>query len=219
MAATTHALLLPNSKAARIKLNPARTYRVTAEGKASLGDVAVKDCAFFVEGGTAKESFGVLGSKAVSVHGTMLYAFFLDADPGSNTGALNVRLRDNKGGNDTLPVSAKDNAITPPLDQRMTYDGLNPALTYDVTVRAGSSPVHTHGKSGPPNTRVLVSLLAAAPDHSLHVMEVGKAAHVTGTPYLWFTFPDDDATDNDGSLIIEISAGREGKTPNRSPKN
>jgi hypothetical protein len=179
------ALLVPKTKAARIQLNPARTYRVSVEGKS-------RPVIYLLAGGTAKETFGVLSAKPVTLHGTMLYAFFVDRDATPVT----VRLRDTRGGNDTLTLGP-DSIIELPVDQRAGTDGLDPNVEYELSVHAGT--VHLH------KTATTSRMLAfTGGDETVRVLEAGKKYRVLGSSFLWLTFPDDDAADNDGLISVEV---------------
>jgi serine/threonine protein kinase len=219
-----HAFLVPKSKAARIKLNPTHTYRVSAEGKVSLGGSAapiiVKQCVYFVEGAaTARESFGLVGGKTtVTVRGTMLYAFFLDHAPDDNSGALTLHLKDGKGPGETLTVSATDNNVMLDPEERMSYNGVANVLSYDVTLKPGEKPAHTRGKAGGAVGKVLLTQAAGmsalegkqVSEDAFRILEVGKTYKITGSSFLWLTFPDDDLSDNDGELNVDITAGTPG---------
>ncbi|MBL8949583.1 MAG: serine/threonine protein kinase [Myxococcaceae bacterium] len=219
---TAHALNVPATKAARLKLNPQRTYKLSTEGKASFGGggIIVNEVGFFVEGPgvSAKDSFGHVGPKGgVTVKGaTMLYAFLMDSVIEDNSGAVKLKVKDTRGGAETVTVSAKTNVIIPEPTQRLTYVGLNSLTTYTVRLLESGPLPRTRGEKGGTVASVLVTQQTgfnviegrALANEALRVLELGKLYKVHGTAFLWLMFPDDgNPGDNSGTLDVEVIPG------------
>lgn len=217
-----HAVNIPATKAARIKLNPARTYKLSTEGRASFGGagIFVNEVGYFAVGPgvAAKDSFGMVGPKGgVSLKGaTMLYAFLMDSVLEDNSGAVKLKLRDNKGGTETLSVSSVNNVVIPEPNQRLTYMGFNSLTTYNIRVLENGPAPRTRGEKGGTVSKVMVTqqtgfnVLEGRPlaGEALRVFELGKSYKVHGTGFVWLMFPDDDAQDdNSGTLDVEVIPG------------
>jgi serine/threonine protein kinase len=217
-----HAVKIPETKAARIKLNPARTYRIWTEGKASLGGLAtpiwVTDVGYFVQGTgiSARDSFGQLGPKGLVLPkgATMLYAFLLDTATADNSGVIKVKLKDNKGAGETLSVNATVNVVVLSPSDRMTFVGFNTLTSYAVRLVENGPAPRTRGEKGGTVSKVLVTQQAFA-DDAMRAFELGKMYRVRGTAFIWLTFPDDALEDNSGSIEVEVIPGA---NPQGGPK-
>ncbi len=222
--AKKHTFLVPPSKAARLRLDPKKTYKVWTEGRLSFGGLidstTISACAFFVEGGPplqAKDSFGIVGAKGTVVkHATALYAWVTDEIANDNTGAIKVRVMDTASKQtSTVLVDGKSNSFAPELNARFTLRRLEPLNTYDVKLRDGKPGARTLGDKGGPVRRVLMkiepgwnkSVQSRKTANDLQrVLEPGKGIRITGATGFWLAFPDDGPDDNSGSVEIEVSS-------------
>ncbi|MBK7858188.1 MAG: serine/threonine protein kinase [Archangiaceae bacterium] len=218
-----HAVKIPETKAARLKLNPSHTYRIWTEGRASLGGMAspiwVTDVGYFVQGPnvSARESFGQLGPKSTVIKGaTMLYAFLMDHAIDDNSGVIKVKVKNVKGGpTETLVVNAAQNVVLLEPNQRMTYVGFNNLTAYSVRPLENGPAPRTRGERGGTVSKVLVTQQSGfnvfegrlLNDDAVRVFELGKMYKVKGTGFIWLTFPDDDLDDNSGSIDVEVIPG------------
>ena len=221
LSARQHALEVPSTNAARIKLDPRKTYKIWAEGKISLGGIAdqmfLSQALYFVEGSDeleASESFGLVGRRAITIrHARALYAFVIDDQPDDNSGALLIRVQQ-KGSRQvsTLLVDGRANAVSPPRDHLFNLIRLTPLDRYEVRVEAGRSPARTRGARGGEVGRVAfvqnagwASVLSKGQvDQTQRILEVGRKYEISGASWAKFLFLDDSAADNEGSLRIEI---------------
>jgi len=215
------AYAIPRTHAARLPLDPAKTYRVWTEGKLSLGDAMgalwVDEAYFFVEGPpelSAGDSFGLLTAKGRTVrHASQLYAFLIDGNSSDNSGSLRIRIqeRGDKAGPQTLILNAKENAIDPAADERFYVDGLDPSRRYQVTLKQGTPAARLkEGKSGGVNRVACaqnagwLQLSKKTSDAAFRIFDVGAVYEVTGASHLEFFFPDASRDDNEGSLWLEL---------------
>ncbi len=220
--ARAHAVNVPATKAARIKLNPTHTYKLWTEGKASFGGagILVNEVGWYAEGPNlaAKDTFGQVGPKGgVTLKGvSMLYAFLMDSVLEDNSGAVRLKLRDSRGHTETLSVSAVTNVLIPEPGQRLTYMGFNGLTTYNVRLLENGPAPRTRGEKGGTVSKVLATqqtgfnVIEGRPltDEALRVLEPGRSYKVKGTAYLWLMFPDDgDADDNSGTIDVEVIPG------------
>ncbi len=218
-----HAFLVPPSKAARLRLNPKKSYRVWTEGRISYGgylDPNVEECVYFLEaapGLTARETFGVVGPRGTGVkNANAIYAFISDDSPGDNTGALKLRVMDTAShATSTVLVDAKSNALPTDKKGQFKVKGFEPLATYELKLKEGRHPAHTLGEKGGRVSKVLVSQVPGlgqllegkkAATGSERVLEAGKTLRFTGTPWITLAFPDDGFDDNDGTMEVELSA-------------
>ncbi|WP_338864339.1 protein kinase domain-containing protein [Myxococcus stipitatus] len=214
LSAVSHAFRVPVSAAARVPLDPARTYLVHTEGRMSLGGpMAVEEVGYFLEGDkalTAHESFGVLGpEEEVIRHASTLFVFVLDAHREDNRGGLLVHLRE-LGGPDAPPfrLDARQHAVKLARSDRFVVHDLDPGTTYDVVLRYTADPARTRGLSGGPVGRVL-GLVGTDPGpegspSGLALLEVGQPSRIRGASWLQLSFPDDHLADNTGTLLLDI---------------
>jgi serine/threonine protein kinase len=221
--AKTHVFNVPPSKAARIRLDPKKTYKVWTDGRLSLGgpldNILVNEALFFLEGGdhlAAKDTFGTVTPKPRLIKGaTALYAFILDISAGDNSGALKVRIQE-KGSPQvsTLLVDPHAQAIALDNAQRFTLGNLDQQTTYELTIKDAAEPAKTRaGKLGRVGKVVYeqnagFSVLEGKKwaNETQRVLEVGKTYSMSGAVWMYFTFLDDTADDNAGALQIEIVA-------------
>ncbi|HEX8699771.1 MAG TPA: serine/threonine-protein kinase [Myxococcaceae bacterium] len=220
--AAQHAFRVPPSPAARLRLDPSRTYSLRTEGTLAYGSTpgtSTDTVAYYVEGGAAlpaRESFGLVGPQELRVRGAFsLYLFVPDTSAHDNTGSLRVHVRETKSdAGATVMVDARQHAVAPGGQEGFTVHGLNASTVYEVTVRDTARPAQTRGVQGEAVGRVLVlqDKGCGAPTGGpwapgpARVVETGKAARFTGMTWLRFTFPDDDLEDNAGTLSVEVSA-------------
>ncbi|MCY1042415.1 serine/threonine protein kinase [Corallococcus sp. bb12-1] len=215
LSADAHAFRVPPSAAARMRLDPSRTYGLRANGHVSLGGpMPVGQAAYFLEGGAAlpaRDSFGVVGADEVLVqNASVLYVFLWDGRPYDNRGALHVHVREQASGAiTTLLLDAQRHAVSLPPHQGFTLRELDPATTYRVVVRAPSEPARTRGFGGGAVDQVLAlhgdgESPITAPG-TLEVLEVNRPTVIRGARWLRLAFPDDDPDDNTGGLTLEVT--------------
>jgi hypothetical protein len=218
--AAQHAFRVPPSSAARLRLDPSRTYSLRTEGKLAHGrGASIDTVAYYVEGGTAlpaRESFGLVGPQELRVRNVFaLYLFVPDTSAQDNTGSLQVHVRETRSdAGATVVVDARQHTLTPGTEEGFTLHVLNAATVYEVTVRDTARPARTRGVEGEAVGRVLVLQdkgCAAEPGGAwkpgpARVVETGRATRFSGATRLRFTFPDDDLEDNAGALSVEVSA-------------
>jgi hypothetical protein len=222
LSAAHHALRVPPSPAARVGLDPRKSYVVSTAARAPSAALAARPTAeviYLLEGGarlTARESFGIVGPLPRTLrHASALYLFVLGA-PG-DAGAIEVHVREEESGAvTTVRVDERHNTVALTPEARFTLRGLDPATTYELLVREAEPPAQTRGPRGGRVGRVL-SLRGgggAGPGRrgvqdetrgTPQVLEVGHPYRVTGTGWVHFTFPDDDPANNAGALTVDIS--------------
>ncbi|XXF76471.1 serine/threonine protein kinase [Myxococcaceae bacterium GXIMD 01537] len=214
-----HALHVPPSPAARVGLDPRKTYVLSTARGAAPTRAPGPQVIFLLEGGarlSAREAFGVLGPHPRPVsHASALYLFVPGA-PADEPDAVEVHVREEQSGaTTTVRVDTQGNAVAVPPESRFTLRGLDPATTYELLVREAEEPARTRGARGGKVGHVL-SLRGGgsgkrAQDErrgTAHMLEVGLPYRVTGAAWMQFTFPDDDPADNAGGLTVEVSPVR-----------
>jgi len=90
--------------------------------------------------------------------------------------------------------------------------GLDPSHRYQLTLREGPTPARLReGKGGRAGkVFVLQSPAHALPaahrpeDEAIHVLDLSGPLDITGAERLTFFFPDDDKSDNEGELMLEV---------------
>jgi serine/threonine protein kinase len=223
LSAAHHALRVPPSPAARVGLDPRKSYAVsTAGGSPSALTFTPRpstEVVYLLEGDArlpARESFGILGPQQQKLsHASALYLFVLGA-PGEAAGSIEVHVREEQSGAvTTVRVDERRNTVTLPPEARFTLRGLDPATTYELLVREAEPPAHTRGPRGGRVGRVLCLRgrgegpgRRGAQDETRgtpQVLEVGHPYRVTGTGWVHFTFPDDDPENNAGALTVDIA--------------
>ncbi len=202
--ATRHHLDLTASGATLVTLEPAKTYRVTLQGKAltpGWGFYVVSD------GGAQPGVFGVdpLQIKSAS----KLYAFHVPAS------VLGANAKDEtkprplavqpEGAKRPLmkSVSAK---LTFPASQRVTVTGLSSARAYELTPRQGTPPAVARER-GLPISRVVVGTPSG-----LIIAPIDEVTRIEDASSFWVTFLDDAIGAESGRLSFEL---REVKPPRK----
>ncbi len=220
--ASQHAFRVPPSSAARLRLDPSRTYSLRTEGTLAHGPTpgaSIDTVAYYLEGGTAlpaRESFGLVGPRELLVRNAFaLYLFVPDTAAQDNTGRLQVHVRETRSdAGATVVVDARQHALTPTAEEGFTLHRLDAATVYEVTVRDTARPAHTRGVQGEAVGRVLVLQdkgCGAQPGGAwtpgpARVVETGRPTRFSGVTSLRFTFPDDDLEDNAGAFSVEVSS-------------
>ncbi|RKH37053.1 PEGA domain-containing protein, partial [Corallococcus sicarius] len=215
LSATAHAFRVPQSVAARMRLDPSRTYGLRVEGRVSLGGpMPVAQAAYFLEGGEALpaiDSFGVVGGEEVLLQNTsVLYVFLWDGHPDDNRGALHVHVREQTSGAvTTLLLDPRRYSVAPTEQEAFTLRELDAATTYRVVVRAPAEPARTRGFAGGAVDQVLALHGAgdgpATGPGTLEVLGVNQPTVIRGARWLRLAFPDDDPGDNTGGLTLEVT--------------
>jgi len=216
-----HAFLVPPSSAARLRLDPSRTYSLRTEGHLTQGKGAgpsADTVVYYLEGGAAlpaRKSFGLLGAQELRVSNAFaLYLFVPETSAqAAPSGSLQVEVRETASGTGaTVMVDARQHALTPRPGESYTLRGLDPASTYEVRLRDTARPARTRGIQGEAVGRVLVLQDGGCgaeeggpwkPGH-VRVVETGHATRFTGMSWLRFTFPDEDLEDNAGAISVEV---------------
>ncbi len=222
--ASKHAFLVPPSKAARLRLDPKRTYRVWTEGKLSFGgtsdNLSVGECIYFLEGAPAlasRDSFGLVGAKGTVVkNATALYAFVTDELSNDNAGSIKVRVMDVAShATSTVLVDGKSNSFAPEPTRRFTVHRLEPLKTYEVKLKDGLPGARTLGDKGGLVRKLLLKIepgpssgaqAKKSANELQRILEVGKTIRMTGASSFWVTLPDDGLDDNAGTLEVEVSS-------------
>ncbi|AFE09339.1 serine/threonine protein kinase [Corallococcus coralloides DSM 2259] len=215
LSAVAHALRVPSSQAARMRLDPSRTYGLRVEGRVSVGGpLPVAQAVYFLEGGTAlaaRDSFGLVGADEVLVRdASVLYVFLWDDRPDDNRGALQVHVREQASGAiTTLLLDARRHAVSLSPHDGFTLRELDPSTTYRVVVRLAGEPARTRGFGGGEVGGVLAlhgaGLSPAVAPGTLEVLEVNQPTVMRGASWLRLAFPDDDVHDNSGGLTLEVT--------------
>jgi hypothetical protein len=221
--AARHTKSLEKSNAARVELDPDTTYKVSMEGRVSFGgkvaDVWVDDCFYALEGpGVRQEAaFGVLTSqKPLTVTGaTRLYAFVTDTGVARHSGAFRLTVQARGEPPKMTLVDAISHNVMPEKHEMLRVINLRVLDVYKITVRDGAVPART--RPAGQKTRVLFSQqagvitpLTSAEELKPHrVLEAGKSYSVASANNIWFWFPDDDPSDNQGSVEVTIEVDLE----------
>jgi eukaryotic-like serine/threonine-protein kinase len=225
LSAAAHAYSIPASPAARMRLDPSRTYALRVQGRVSLGGpLPVAQVGYFLEGGSAlaaRDSFGVVGTDEVLVqNASVLYVFLWDDRLDDNRGFLQVHVREQRGDatpqgpagggtTTTLYLDPLRHVIAPSPLQGFTLWQLDPTTTYRVVVRQGAEPARTRGFDGGDVDGVLALHGAGTPSAmlpgTLEVLEVNQPTLIRGARWLKLTFPDDSAADNSGGLTLDVT--------------
>ncbi|KFE60985.1 protein kinase domain-containing protein [Hyalangium minutum] len=215
-----HAFLVPPSSAARLRLDPSRTYSLRAERgpkKGSAAGASADTLIYYLEGGAslpARKSFGLLGGQELQVSNAFALYLFVPESPGqAPSGSFQVAVRETASGTGaTVMVDTHQHAVTPRPGESYTLRGLDPATTYEVRLRDTARPARTRGIQGEAVGKVLVlqdggcGAEVGGPWTSgrAHVVERGHPTRFTGMSWLRFTFPDEDLEDNAGALSVEV---------------
>ncbi len=204
-----HGFAVAPTTAARVRLDPKRSYRVWTEA-------AQAPVLFSVEGTEAlgsNESFGELtpgpeGAQTIRA-ATAFYAFTLGASADPSRDGLSARVRLQELGKDevtTLVLDHRIHAVRPGEDQRFTLTGLDPQTTYELRLQPNAAAPARLKKSGAGALgRVLLFT-----DRTARLVSAGAPLRVTGESQLSFALPDDGLDDNEGELLIAVTATRSG---------
>ncbi len=216
--ADRHAFAVPATGAARIRLDPTKTYRLWTEGRIFLGgpnNPYTNDVLYFIEGVAvaASDTFGVLGPRPTSVRGaSAVYAFVLDNAPNDNAGTIRLRIQEKTAPSAaTLLVDGREHAVVLERHQRFALTDLDERATYEVTVKDGETPAYTRGSNGGRVGKVVLaqslgptSIGNETKQAPYRVLEVGRRHTVTGASWLQLSIPDDSLSDKGGSLQVTV---------------
>jgi serine/threonine protein kinase len=216
MEAATLAVSIPGSRAARIRLNPRKSYRLTVEGMASLDEVGRTRGAFYFterEPTSSGPAFGWVGPHDVArLTGVrVLYGFLIDATPSDNAGAVTLVAREGRT-TTRLTVDARSNAIWPEAGHGATFAGLAQHGRFvaelkgraNMGVGAGGVDRALFWYDG----NVDLALLGRNPDLTHGVLRVGKPVTLENPTGLLIFIPDDDPLDNSGGLTLTLKPRR-----------
>jgi serine/threonine protein kinase len=212
-------IALPTTHAARVKLNPKRTYRLSVEGIASLGGLnalyQTRGCFFFVEHDKSSPvggpTFGYLAPKTeLRVLGAReIYGFVVDENPADNSGVLTLTARDAHSSEQVkLKVDAKANSVwpEPPLGVHLADLG-NKRYTLEM---AGG--VELGGRNGRTERAIYwydgeasLTLQGKNVDANHGMLRVGEKVVLESPSKLILFLPDDDPADNKGSLTATLT--------------
>ena len=217
--ADRHVFPVPGGVAAKVALDPKKSYRLWTEGTLSFGgyvdSIFLDQCVYFLEGPAvpAHEAFGVLGPRPLLVRGaTAVHLFETDIKPHDNSGALKVRVQQKGGALRTVLVDAKVHNLVPATDQRFTYQGLEQLGAYRLEVREAKRPARTRPTGRP--ARVLFGQMSGfsvlegkkLANEAQRVLEAGHSYEIRGTQWFWLSFPDGPAADHSSVLELELTA-------------
>ncbi len=186
-----HGFAVAPTSAARVRLDPERSYRVWLEGQQAP--------VFYVLEGDATPStqqvFGELsegtGEPLRVTASTAFYAFTIGGEKEREGPSARVRLQPAEGGEiTTLPLDHRLHAVRPSAEQRFTLEGLDPRATYEVRLHPGPDALR----------QVLLFTGRIA-----RVLSTSAPLNVTGEEELSFSLPDDGLDDNVGELLIAVT--------------
>ncbi len=202
------AVSIPASAAARVRLDPRKTYRLSSEGMAMLGGPGsppLKQVLYFGErasGVSAEGSFGALGpGQTERVSGLRaLYAFIFDDSSEDNSGSLKLWIAEEGRGKRRFPllVDPAQNVIVPTA-RLGRFTGLDPRGSYlaklggQVDLGAGGGAV-----------RRLFYFQSGLTKTGQGVLVSGEPLEVQGAKDFWLLLPDDDPADNAGELLVRL---------------
>lgn len=219
--AVKNAFDLAPTHAARIRLDPSKTYKVWTEGKLSLGglldNIFFDQVWYYVEGEVAPdESFGLVGSKGVTVkNATALYAWIFDVKSSDNSGAIKVRIQAKGGGTSTLVVDAREHYVDLEANlHRSRLTGLDRFQSYEVVIKdanpeaalCSGANCRVRKVAYVQNSGMSVVAGKSLANADQRVMEVGKKYEVSGAAWMMFAFPDGRTDDNAGGFKVEVTA-------------
>lgn len=192
-----------------VVLDEQKTYRVWSESRIWVGGHSTQECVYFLQGGTAADSFGLIGPKPVTIKGARALYAFVAAAKGDSTGALKVKVREVKSGPiQTLIVDTQAASFTPSPTERFLVTGLNPNSTYTLLLSPSAAVARTRGDPGGPVDQVLYGQSASGKQSAQGLLRVGKPKRVTGTSWFWLSMPDEQLADNAGGFEVELHEGR-----------
>jgi serine/threonine protein kinase len=209
--------LVPASKAARVTLDPRRTYRLTllgsAAGARARHHAVLRSVYFFGEradGARAEGSYGQLSpGMSVTVDGLRaIYGFVIAAARAEDATPLRVRIVDLRSRKvASLVVDPSRHAIEPDPSAFLRMGDLDPETSYLLTV-TGAGDL---GAGGGVSRRVCFycgpgEVVGAPPaDRGQGIVSSGGRAVVRGARELWLFVPDDDLSDNAGSFTAQLT--------------
>jgi serine/threonine protein kinase len=209
-----HALEIPKTNAGHLSLDPTHSYKVTAQGEASLGGFAsfvkVRRVWYYAKGPKLARA-GFVGPKdPLTLTGTSdFYAFVVDDNPSDNSGAIVLQISDaTKQKRQILVVDARTNGIPLREGKAREIQTGKPNFRYEIRI---------DGKMelGPGGVARKVAFWhnagfewmhgASTADEASGIVEVGKPfIPVAGFHTIWFFVIDDDAADNGGSVTVHV---------------
>ena len=194
--ATRHRLDLSASGATQVTLDSSKTYRVSLLGKA-----LTPGWAFYVvsDGGAQPGTFGT--DPLLIKSASKFYAFSVPASVLGSTEKdetkprqLSVLIEGQKKAQ-TKNVAPK---LTFNSSQRVTVNGLNPTVTYELTPRQGTPPAVAR-EGGAPLKLVIVGTPAG-----LIIAPMEEVTRLEGLSSFWVTFADDVTDAESGRLVFEL---------------
>jgi hypothetical protein len=210
--AAAAAVSIPASRAARVRLDPKKTYKLSVEGSATLDDVArTRGCFYFVER-SARESgpaFGWIGPKeSVKLTGArVLYGFVVDPSPGDNTGQLVLSAHEGKSAVKLL-VDARFNAVFPPSNRGARFTSLGSSGHYTLELQGKAN---LGAGAGPAERAVFwydgtvdLKQLQKNPELTHGVIRAGEKISLENPSSVVLFVPDDDLVDNAGAFVASI---------------
>ena len=194
--AAKHRLDLSESGALMLKLDPAKTYRVT------LGKGPTEGWGFYVVNEAGAQPGGFTAQPLQMKGVTKLFAFHLTASVLGAEGRDDVKPRpltvqadrEKRAQTHKVPGTLKF-----PASDRVTVTGLDPSDIYELTVRQGEPPARVR-ESGTEVKRVV----AAHPTGGLVVVGVGEPWRFTAAKQVWLTLLDDAPGGQEGRLVVEL---------------
>lgn len=184
-----HGFAAAPTSAARVRLDPERSYRVWLEGQqAPVFYVVERD-----DAPGSRQVFGELsegtGEPLRVTASTAFYAFTIAGENEREGPSARVRLQPAEGGEiTTLLLDHRLHAVRPSVEQRFTLKGLDPQSRYEVRLHPGTS------------RQVLLFTGRIA-----RVLSTSAPLNVTGEEALSFSLPDDGLDDDVGELLIAVT--------------
>jgi len=182
-----HAFALPASRAARIRLDPARSYR------AWVDPVEGAPVALFgqAEGG-APRALGTTEQEAIRISGaSAFYAWGVDETGPARI--VRVQATDPGAPASTLRVEPSRHGLRAAGLASLLVTGLDPAAHYLVNL------------SGTANPGTALALSEGPGGGTALLLQAGTPLEISGAGALRLTLPDDRLDDNAGDLAVKIS--------------
>ena len=211
--AAEHALSIPASPAARMRLEPERTYVLDVEGVASLEGTGreqrlLRSVFYFGERASGTRTAGSFGQirpgQPVEVRGLRaLYGFILDDSPEDNSGTLKLLVADKRSRRGEILYVDPARHFVARTSRLARFAGLDPEARYRVTV-AGEADL---GAGGGPVSRLLYFVDSGEDPRATGGGQgvLDGSLEVAGGRALWLLLPDDDPLDNAGGLEVAIA--------------
>jgi len=187
LSASRHAFALPASRAARIRLDPSRTYRVWMDPSEAEAPAVFAQA----EGGALRE-LGTSEQDAARVSGATSFYAWTIADTGP---ARTVRLQpvDATTPPGTLRVEPRRHGLRAATLGSLLITGLDPTARYLVSLDGNATPATALALSEGPGGATARLLAAGAP------------VALSGASTLRLSLPDDRLDDNSGEFAVKIS--------------